>query len=101
MAKDQPKDQLKGISEKLWKEPSERNWKSFGAALKKSKAKYYKITFTRGKIKKPEDLEGSYAVLYNAKYEPVAKIPIFMTVGKKGIEGATIYLKGLLVANNK
>ncbi|MEM3212309.1 MAG: hypothetical protein QW091_02350 [Candidatus Micrarchaeaceae archaeon] len=74
--------------------PSEANWKAFSSALKKSKARFYKITYERGAFKEAEDLKKSYAEIYDSKKKRIAKVPIFKKT-KKAIEGATIYLKGL------
>ncbi|MGC8680414.1 MAG: hypothetical protein ACP5T6_03955, partial [Candidatus Micrarchaeia archaeon] len=65
--------------------------------LKKSKAKYYKVVYTKS-LGSKEDLRKSYAELYDSKYKLIAKIPIFKEV-KGGVEGATINLEGLLNAN--
>ncbi len=92
------KDQLKEIAEKLWKEPTEKNWKSFAAALKKSKAKYYNVVFSKGKLAKKDDLREAYAELYDGKEKQMAKVPVYISKGKQ-VGGATIYLKGLLNIN--
>ncbi|MDE1856336.1 MAG: hypothetical protein KGH49_03840 [Candidatus Micrarchaeota archaeon] len=93
------KDNFNQIAENLWKDQSEKNWEALAGSLKKSNVRYYKVFFEKkSKLNKIEDLRKSYARLYDSKYKSVAKIPIFKK-GKKGIEGATIYLKGLLINN--
>ncbi len=87
-----------GIAEDLRKDPSERNWKRFGSALKKSEVVYYKIFFGRGKLNKTQDLRKSYAELYDKRRKAITQIPVFMREGKK-IDGATIFLVGLLILN--
>ena len=90
---------LSAIAERLWDSSSEENWLEFAKALKNSKARYYKVVFgNKGKLTKVQELTKSYAQIYDAKHNPMAKIPIFKTKGKK-IEGATIYMKGLEVSN--
>lgn len=79
-------------------DPSENNWKAFAAAFKKSGAKYYRVVFTAGKLKGIDGLRSSYVELYDSKYKSIGRVPVFTNVGK-GIEGATIYLKGLQVNN--
>ncbi len=86
-------------AKRLWKSNKKEDWDRFKLILNKSKAKYYKVFFEKGKLAKAQDLRKSYAELYDANYAPIAKVPIFMTLEKGGIEGATIYLKGLLNTN--
>ncbi|MDE1846120.1 MAG: hypothetical protein KGH53_02475 [Candidatus Micrarchaeota archaeon] len=94
------KQNFNEIAQRLWKDQSEDNWKELAASLKKDNVKYYKVFFEKkSKLNKIEDLRKSYAQLYDSKYRSVAKVPIFKK-GKNGMEGATIYLKGLMV-NNK
>ncbi len=92
------KDQLKEIAERLWEEPSEKNWKSFSGILKRSGAKYYNVVFAKGKLAKKDDLREAYAELYDGKEKKIAKVPVFMEKGRK-VEGTTIFLKGLLNIN--
>lgn len=91
-------DNTKIIADKLWKDPSSKNWDSFASALKKSDIKYYKVVYEKGKIANKEDLRDSYAELYDSKSRPAAKVPIYKKDGAK-IRGATIYLTGLLNIN--
>ena len=92
-------DNIKVIADKLWKEQSEANWEKLSDSLKKNRIAYYKVFFEKKSgIRKIEDLRKSYAQLYDSKYKTVAKIPIFKK-NKLGMEGATIYLKGLLINN--
>ncbi len=77
--------------------PDKKHWESFGAYLKKSKAKYYKVFYPK-KLKKLADLKSAYVVIYDSKYIPMFRIPITMKNNSK-LEGATIYLKGLLNTN--
>lgn len=86
------------IADNLRKNPSKENWKEFGSALKKSEVVYYKVFFGKGKLNKTQDLRKSYAELYDEKRKPVTQIPIFQKNGRK-IEGATIFLVGLLILN--
>ncbi|MDE1850794.1 MAG: hypothetical protein KGH54_03310 [Candidatus Micrarchaeota archaeon] len=94
-------DDFRNIAERLWKDQSEANWKALAASLKRGNVKYYKVFFEKkSKLNKIEDLRKSYAELYDPKYRSVAKVPIFKK-GKGGMEGATIYLKGLMVNNRE
>lgn len=95
MANDAP---LKEISKLLWTEPSEKNWKLFASALKKSSVKRYRIVYEPGHLKTLQDLKKSYAELYTQNHKLVAKAPIFKLVDKKML-GTTIYLKDLLIIN--
>ncbi|MCL5433697.1 MAG: hypothetical protein M1538_01820 [Candidatus Marsarchaeota archaeon] len=90
-------DELNKIAEELWKSPSEDNWSKFRETVKKSKAKYYKVIYTKS-LGSKEDLRKSYAELYDSKFKFITKIPIFKEVNGK-VEGATINLEGLLNAN--
>lgn len=93
---------MEGISEAaelLFEEESEANWKKFAAALKRSDARYYKVVFEKGKLDNEEDLRSSYAELYDEREGLITKVPIFKKLDKNRIEGATIYLKGLVVLN--
>jgi basic membrane lipoprotein Med (substrate-binding protein (PBP1-ABC) superfamily) len=90
-------EKLNEIAEELWKSPTEDNWSKFRDIIKKSKAKYYKIIYTKS-LGSKEDLRKSYAELYDSKFNLITKIPIFKEVDK-GVEGATINLEGLLNAN--
>ncbi|MEM3781610.1 MAG: hypothetical protein QXT43_01440 [Candidatus Micrarchaeaceae archaeon] len=78
----------------LNKEQSESNWKAFCNALSKSRAKFYRITYSKGALKNAEDLRKSFAEIYDSKKRLITKVPIFKKTKSK-IEGATIYLKGL------
>ena len=90
---------LKDAADALWKEQSEDKWREFAKALNSSNAIYYKIVFAdEGKLSKMQDLTKSYAELYDAKYKPIAKVPIVKNEGKT-VRGATIYLMGLQVSN--
>ncbi len=79
--------------------PSKANWEKFAKELKKSNIKYYRTVYINGKIKKIQDLKKSYAILYDAKYKIVTKVPVYKNVSKGEIEGALAYLMGLLNAN--
>ena len=93
------KSKIEPLVAKLWDDPSEKNWKTFAAALKKSDIKYYKIIFANeGKLNKMQDITKSVAELYDAKYKLITKVPIFKKEGKR-TRGATIYLTGLQVSN--
>ncbi len=85
---------IEKYAEALWESKSKKNWESFRGALKKSEVKYYNTVFTNG-VNKLQDLGKSYVELYDSDEKLVTKIPIYMKEGKK-IEGATIYLVGLL-----
>ncbi|MGI0141965.1 MAG: hypothetical protein ACREBF_04960 [Candidatus Micrarchaeales archaeon] len=89
---------LKVVSEKLWKEQSEKNWADFAKALKKSSAKRYRVVYEPGHLKTLQDLKKSYAELYDNKHKLIAKVPIFKMIGTK-MRGTTIYLKDLLIIN--
>ncbi|MGC8710047.1 MAG: hypothetical protein ACP5RF_00315 [Candidatus Micrarchaeia archaeon] len=92
------KNDITGAAELLYKDPSEKNWDKFASMLKKANIKYYRVIYQKGSLKNVEDLTKSYAELYDARENPVVRIPIFKK-GAKGVEGATIYLKGLLNLN--
>ncbi len=83
----------------LWKEQNEDNWKNLADSLEKGRARYYRVVFANeGKLNKMQDLTKSFANLYDAKYNLIAKVPIFMR-DKARVRGATIYLSGLQVLN--
>ena len=86
------------IANKLRKDPSEKNWKSLAAVLKRGDVAYYRTFFGKGKLSSTQDLRKSHVKLYDKKKKEVAEIPIFVGKGR-GIEGATIYLKGLSILN--
>jgi len=90
-------DEIIKIADALQKEPNETNWERFAKALKKSGIKYYRIVYVS--LKNAEDLTKSYAALFDAKGKLVTKVPIFKRSNGKKVEGATIYLKGLLNIN--
>ncbi|MDE1825238.1 MAG: hypothetical protein KGH77_03320 [Candidatus Micrarchaeota archaeon] len=93
------KPKIEEIAEKLWKDQSEDNWKILADVVKGGNIKYYKVFFEKkSKLNKIEDLRKSYAELYDRKYRSIVKVPIFKK-DKRGIEGATIYLKGLMINN--
>ncbi len=93
------KNGIQEISDKLWDNPEEKNWKLLSGSLKKAGIAYYKTVYNKGKLKNTQDLKKSYVELYDKKAKPVTKVPLFMKKGKE-LRGATIYLKGLQV-NNK
>ena len=93
------KPKIEEIAEKLWKDQSESNWKMLADSIKNGKIEYYRVFFEKkSKLNKIEDLRKSYAELYDGKYRSIVKVPVFKK-DKKGIEGATIYLKGLRINN--
>ncbi|MGI0100261.1 MAG: hypothetical protein ACREBH_00850 [Candidatus Micrarchaeaceae archaeon] len=75
--------------------PSEDNWELFMKHMKKDKARYYYIVYP-GSLKGKGSLRNAYAVIYNGSGRQMYKVPIIKE-GKKSIEGATIYFKGLEV----
>ena len=75
--------------------PDEKHWELFKKRLKKDKAKYYYVIYPK-ELKGRQNLKYAYAVIYNAKYRQLYKVPVIKT-GGKGIDGATIYLKDLEV----
>lgn len=92
-------ESINKLCETLWKDPSTKNWESFARALQKNKQiKYYRTVYANGKIKKVQDLKKSWAELFDAKYKLITKVPLYKNI-PGGIEGATIYLMGLNVAN--
>ncbi len=88
------------LGESLWKDQDESNWEKFGAALKKSKAKYYRVNFEKGRVQRVDDLRKSYAEIFDSRANAIAKIPVFRKKGK-GIRGSLIYLKGLTKFNGE
>jgi hypothetical protein len=75
------------------KTPDEKHWAEFAKRMKKDHAKYY-YAFYPGGVKGNLSLRDAYAVIYNDQYKQLYKVPVIKTT-KKGIEGATIYLKNL------
>ncbi len=84
--------------EALNAKPSAENWKNALGAIKKSKAKYYRIFYEKG-LKNTDNLKNAYAIIYDASYKRLFRIPVIEMEGK-GIKGATKYLTGLKI-NNK
>ena len=82
----------------LVKNPAEKHWEAFRKYLLKTKAKYYKVFYPR-KLKSANDLKAAYVVIYDSRYLPMFRIPATMKAGNSGMQGATIYLKGLLNTN--
>ena len=94
------KDNLQTISDRLWDNPEEKNWKSLASSLKASGIVYYRPVYGKGKLKNTQDLKKSYIELYDKKAKLVTKVPLFMKNGKE-LRGATIYLKGLSINNKR
>lgn len=90
-------DKIFEIVKSLERNPDEAHWKVFHKDVLKSKARYYKVFYPK-KLKKLSDLYSAYVIVYDAKYVPMFRIPAFMKAGRK-IQGATIYLEGLLNTN--
>ncbi len=89
---------FKDVVADLSKSQSRQNWEKFRKGLKASGAKYYSVTFDKGKVNRKEDLRKAFAVLYDSKSKPIYNVPI--VISEKGkMRGATIYLKGLLNVN--
>lgn len=85
---------IKKLADALWEKQSKKNWENFRKALKGSEIKYYDTVF-QGSVNKIKDLGTAYVELYDANEKIVTKVPMFVKEGKK-VEGATIYLVGLL-----
>lgn len=81
--------------EEFEKNPDEKHWGLFIKKMKKDKAKYYQVVFP-AEVKDRMNLKKAYAVIYDSRYKQLYKAPIIKST-KKGIEGATIYLKDLEV----
>ncbi len=87
--------------EALWKSPNDKSWEAFHYALKGSGVVYYRVAYQNGgKLDRIQDIKKSFVELFDAKYRPVAKVPLFMNKGKS-ITGATKYLIGLKVINGE
>ncbi|MGC8478995.1 MAG: hypothetical protein ACP5NE_03680 [Candidatus Micrarchaeia archaeon] len=91
------KNMIDKIAAKLNADPSKANWERFWKLLPKSKAKYYKVFYPK-KLESKKELAYAYAIIYDANYKQMFRIPIFIKEDND-IEGATIYLKGLLNTN--
>ncbi len=65
--------------------------------VSESKAKYYKVFYPK-KLESKKELAYAYAIIYDANYKQMFRIPIFIKEGND-IEGATIYFKSLLNTN--
>ncbi len=91
-------DALEAMAEKLWKDPSEKNWEAFRKVMLNSQARYYRTTYVNGKIRNLNDLKKSYCELFDAKYNVIAKVPVYKKI-PNSIEGALWYLRGILNAN--
>lgn len=89
------KDAKNDLIKELNSNPTEKNWELFLKKAKKDRAKYYSVIYPKG-IKDRLSLRESYAVIYDNRYKQMYKVPIIKNT-KKGIEGATMYLKGLEV----
>ncbi len=89
---------LKDMADRLWKEPTTRNWEAFRKVLIKSNAKYYRPIFANGKVRKLDDLKKSWVILYDRQRKIITKVPVYRRI-PSGIEGALIYLRGMLNAN--
>lgn len=86
---------LQSIGNTLWNLPNEANWEKFSRTLRKSKAKYYKVFYGKGKLGKADDLKSSsYIGIYDRSSKLIVRIPVYKLEGRK-IRGATIYIKGL------
>ena len=72
--------------------PSEENWKKARAKILKEGKYYY--TFYPNGIQGAMSLKGAYAVIYDRRMKSLYRVPITKRAGH-GVEGATIYLKGL------
>lgn len=81
--------------EEFNRNPDEKSWAIFGKKLSKDKAKYYQVIYPT-EVRDKMNLKKAYAVVYDGKYRQLYRIPIIKNT-KKGIEGATIHLKGLEV----
>ena len=66
----------------------------YAARAKILKEGRYYYTFYPNGIQGSMSLKGAYAVIYDRRMKSLYKVPITKTAGK-GVEGATIYLKGL------
>lgn len=94
-AKTNPEDAIGALN----KEPSVENWKSALPVIKGSGARYYRIFYEKG-LKDRDNLKKAYAVIYNASYKRLFRIPVIEMSGSK-VEGATKYLIGLKINNRQ
>ena len=87
-----PKTGGNSIIAELQENPTEENWKRARAKILKE-GRYYYAFYPNG-IQGSMSLKGAYAVIYDARMKSLYSVPVIKRVGK-GVEGATIYLKGL------
>ncbi len=83
-----------GIIAALNADPSEENWKRARAKILKE-GRYYYAFYPNG-IQGSMSLKGAFAVIYDGRMKSIYKVPITRRIGR-GVEGATIYLKGLKI----
>jgi hypothetical protein len=81
-----------GIITELNNNPTEANWGKAAAKIAKE-GKYYFIFYPTG-LKEKMSLLDANAVIYGKNFKQLYKVPILKKTSN-GIEGATIYLKGL------
>ena len=84
---------MKEAVENLNENPSDANWEALAGKMRKGSVKYYHIFESQKGGKK------AYAVLYDARYRSLFRVPTFDKKGRK-IKGVEEYLKCLL-PNNK
>jgi hypothetical protein len=91
-------EDIRKISDALWKDSSKENWEKFSKALKagiKSESvKYYRAVSKNGKPSNGRDIKSMCVEILDLKEKLVAKVPMVMINDGKTID-ATAYLKGL------
>jgi hypothetical protein len=80
------------IIAELGKDPTERNWERARAKILEE-GRYYFIFYPK-ELKGKMSLLDAHAVIYGRDHKSLYKIPVIKRTAR-GIEGATIYLKGL------
>lgn len=89
---------LEKDAEALWKKQTKERWEAFQKALKTSGARYYKLFYGIGKPKSDDELHNFYAEIYDSKFETLARVPTFSTIGRNP-EDNSAYLISLFKAS--
>ncbi len=83
------------FAERLTKNPIKANWSEMLAFLKRKRAKYYEVRYSKGGIKDSDDLAKSSVRVWDTASRLIGEFPLFIKE-KGNFEGSLYFFKELV-----
>lgn len=92
-------ESIVALSKRLRDSPTRKNWDEVERALRSSGAKYYEVVYSKGGIKRPDDLRRSSIKVYDSRSKEIAEFPMF--IREKGRFEGSLYVFRSLVQKRR